>query len=97
MGVDLAKVQDFTVIAVYDMATNSQVFQDRFQTLEWPFQKQRIKAISLHYNRALVMLDATGIGDPIADDLMRAGIPVEPYKFTNESKKEIVEKLSKYT
>ena len=96
MGVDLAKVQDFTVITVYDRETNCQVFQDRFQTLEWPFQKKRIKAISDHYNRALVTLDATGIGDPIADDLLRSGVPVEPFKITNENKKEIIEKLSIY-
>jgi hypothetical protein len=94
MGVDLAKVRDFTVITVYDRATNRQVYQDRFQTFEWPFQKTKIKSVSDHYNRALVMLDATGLGDPIADDLTRAGVPVEPFKITEQSKKDIIEKLS---
>jgi hypothetical protein len=94
MGVDLAKVQDWTVITVYDRKTNRQVYQDRFQTLEWPFQKSKIKAIADHYNKALVMLDATGVGDPIADDLLRAGVAVNPVKLTNESKKDIIEKLS---
>lgn len=94
MGVDVAKVQDYTVITVYDRMTNSQVYQDRFQTLEWPFQKSRIKSVSDHYNRAVVYMDATGLGDPLVDDLVRSGVPVEPYKFTNESKKELVEKLS---
>ena len=94
LGVDLAKVNDYTVITVYDRSTNAQVYQDRFNTIEWPFQKKRIKAISDHYRRALVILDATGIGDPIADDLIRAGIPVEPIKFTEQSKKDIIEKLS---
>lgn len=94
MGVDLAKVTDFTVITVYDRNNNRQVYQDRFQTFEWPFQKTKIKAISDHYNRALVMLDATGLGDPIADDLTRAGVPVEPFKLTSQTKKDIIEKLS---
>jgi len=94
MGVDLAKVRDFTVITVYDRENNRQVYQDRFQTFEWPFQKTKIKAISDHYNRALVMLDATGLGDPIADDLIRAGVPVEAFKITEQTKKDIVEKLS---
>jgi phage FluMu gp28-like protein len=96
MGVDLAKVQDYTVIAIYDRKTNSQVFQDRFNKLEWPYQKQKIIEISKHYNNAFVMLDASGIGDPIADDLLRASVPVEPIKLTNEMKKEIIEKLSIY-
>jgi len=94
MGTDLAKVQDYTVIAVYDRSTNKQVYQTRFNTIEWPYQKAKIRAVAEHYNNALVVLDATGIGDPIADDLLRAGVAVEPFKFTNETKKDIVEKLS---
>lgn len=96
MGVDLAKVQDWTVIVVYDRKTNSQVYQDRFQTIDWPYQKKKIKAVSRHYNNALVVLDATGIGDPIADDLARDGVPVEPFKLSNPSKKELIEKLAIY-
>lgn len=94
MGVDLAKVQDYTVLAVYDRSTNAQVYQDRFNTLEWGFVKKRIKAASDFYNKALAVVDATGLGDPIADDLIRAGVPVITYKITNESKKEMIEKLS---
>ena len=50
--------------------------------------------ISKHFRNALVMLDATGIGDPIADDLLRANVPVEPIKITEPLKKELIEKLS---
>lgn len=96
MGVDIAKVQDFTVITIYDRQSNRQVFQDRFNKVEWPYQKEKIKQYSKHYNDAVVYLDATGIGDPIADDLLRDGVPVEPIKFTNESKKQLVERLSVY-
>jgi len=94
MGVDLAKVQDYTVISIYDRKNNHQVYQNRFNKLDWNFQKSKIISIASHYNNALVMLDATGIGDPIADDLIRAGVAVEPYKFTNESKKQLIEKMS---
>ena len=94
MGVDLAKHQDYTAITVYDRATNMEVYRDRFNKIEWPFQKAKIKAIAEHYNKALVELDATGIGDPIADDLLRAGVNVEPYKITQQSKKDLIEKLS---
>lgn len=94
MGVDLAKVRDYTVITVYDRGTNRQVYQDRFHTIEWPFQKAKIQEVAKHYNNALVVLDATGLGDPIADDLMRAGLAVEPFKITEQSKKDIIEKLS---
>lgn len=94
IGADLAKVRDYTVLVVYDRKTNRQVFQDRFNTIEWPFQKKRIISIAKHYNNALVMLDATGLGDPIADDLIRAGVAIEPIKITEQIKKDLVEKLS---
>lgn len=97
MGVDLAKTQDFTVTVVYDRKNNSQVYQDRFRNIEWPLQKQKIRAISEHYNNALVMLDATGLGDPIADDLIRSGVPLQPYKLTNQSKKDLIEKTIIWT
>lgn len=93
-GIDLAKVQDYTVIVIYDRTTREQVYQDRFNKLEWPFQKKRIAGIAKYYNDAHVVLDATGLGDTIADDLSRAGVRIQPFKLTNISKKEIIEKLS---
>jgi len=94
IGVDLARVQDYTVLAVYDRSTNEQVYQDRFNKLDWNFQKEKIRTIAKLYNNALCVVDATGLGDPIVDDLLRSGVSVLPFKLTNQSKKEIIEKLS---
>lgn len=96
IGCDLAKVQDYTVIVVYDRADNCQVMQMRFNKLEWPFVKEKVQEVSRKFNNALVVLDATGLGDPIADDLIRSGVPVEPIHLTNELKKQIIEKLSNW-
>lgn len=96
IGCDLAKVQDYTVLAVYDRATNHQVYQMRFNHLEWPFQKSKIQELARKYNNALVIADATGIGDPIVDDLLRAGVAVEPIHLTNEQKKQMIEKLANW-
>jgi phage FluMu gp28-like protein len=94
LGVDLAKVTDYTVVTVYDRTNNHQVFQSRWQTIEWPFQKAKIIELAKHYNNALTVLDATGIGDPIADDLIRVGVAVTPFKITEQTKKDLIEKLS---
>ena len=93
-GVDLAKHVDWTVVSVYDRANNNQVYQDRFQRIDWPFQKAKIKAVSDLFNKALVVLDATGLGDPIYDDLASFGVPVEPIKINEQTKKELIQKLS---
>lgn len=94
IGADLGKTIDYTVLTVYDRKTLTQVYQDRFKDLEWPYQKRKIREISKHFNNALVYLDATGLGDPIADYLIRAKVPVEPIKITAPLKKEMVEKLA---
>lgn len=94
VGADLARLRDFTVLSVYDRNTNTQVYQDRFQTIDWEFQKKKIAALSKMYNNAVVCIDSTGIGDPIANDLERTGVPILPYKITNSTKKDLIEKLS---
>lgn len=94
MGVDVAKLVDYTVITVFDRTINHQVMQMRFQDLEWPVIRMRVIQVSQKYNNALVYLDSTGVGEPLFDDLTRANIPVESIHFTNEIKKQIIEKLS---
>ena len=96
MGVDVAKVQDFTVLAIYDTINNKQVYQARFNKLDWPMQRQRIQSTAKHYNNASIVIDATGVGDPIADDLARFSLPVDPIKFTNDQKRMMVEKLANW-
>lgn len=94
MGVDLARVTDYTVISVFDRMTNAQVYQKRFNELDWVTQRSRIKNISKLYNNALVVLDASGLGDPIAEDLIRQGVPVSPVRISAPVKTELIEKLS---
>ena len=94
MGVDLGKHEDFTVLTIIDKWNNNVVYWDRFKQIDYPFQKSRIKATALRYNNARIIVDSTGVGDPIKDDLSREGLFVDDFKFTNKSKKELVEKLS---
>jgi hypothetical protein len=96
IGADVAKLVDFTVIVVYDRSDNRQVFQMKFNNLEWPVIRQRLVEISKKYNNALIYLDSTGVGEPLYDDLSRLNIPVEPIHLTNELKKQIIEKLSTF-
>jgi phage FluMu gp28-like protein len=91
-GVDLAKSVDYSVIAIMDNNCHV-VAWDRFNDLSWNIQKQRIVAMCSKYNAA-ILLDSTGLGDPIFDDLQMANVPVEGYKFTNISKRQLVENLA---
>jgi phage FluMu gp28-like protein len=90
-GLDLARLTDFTVLTILD-DLGHQIFFDRFNLLDWAIQKQRIISAIQKY-KAQLLLDSTGIGDPIYDDLQRAGLMVSGYKFTAESKKKLIELL----
>jgi hypothetical protein len=93
LGVDLAKHTDFTVISILDNNGHLCYF-DRFSQIDWPFQEKRIVEAAHQYNNARILVDSTGVGDPIYDNLRRANVSVEGYKFTNASKKDLVENLS---
>lgn len=93
IGCDIAKVEDFTVMVCIDQISKRIVAFDRFNDISWRVQKERISAMAKKYNDALVILDATGIGDPILEDLQNNNLNVEGFKFTSTSKREIVERL----
>ena len=92
MGVDLAKHQDFTVLCVLDNDGHLCAF-DRFSELDWVFQRRRIVNLAQRYKTRL-LIDSTGVGDPILDELRRNNVRVEGYKFTSASKKDLIENLS---
>ncbi len=92
-GLDLAKVEDYTVLSILDADLNL-VFVDRFHRLDWAFQVQRIKAGLDRYAKAEVFVDSTGAGEPILESLRRAGVNARPYSFTQKSKAALIDNLS---
>lgn len=94
MGVDLAKYQDFTVITVFDQ-DNFVVFpQERFNQIDWNMQKAKIEAMYYRFGMPPVCIDATGVGDPVVEDLERRGVNVEPFKFSERSRNELLTNLA---
>lgn len=94
MGVDLAKYQDYTVITLIDLNTFEVMKQDRFNQIDWNLQKAKIEAIYHKWGRPLIYMDSTGVGDPIYEDLFRAGLRVESFKFTEQSRKDLLNNLA---
>jgi phage FluMu gp28-like protein len=88
-GIDLAKSVDFTVIIGLDSNHNVCKFE-RFQS-PWQETISRIKNV-IGAQRAIV--DSTGVGDPIVEQLKRANLKVEGYKFTQASKQQLMEGLA---
>lgn len=93
MGVDLARLRDYSVITVVDKAAKHLVYMERFNKIDWEVQYHKIIQVARTYN-AKVAIDWTGIGDPIVQTLQAAGLDMEPYKIGGSaSKQQLIEKL----
>jgi phage FluMu gp28-like protein len=88
-GVDLAKSQDWTVIIGLD-SSNRVCFFERFQ-LPWVEQRKRLIEV---IGSTDCVIDSTGVGDPITEDLQRVLPRVEGFKFSSSSKQQLMELLS---
>jgi hypothetical protein len=89
-GLDLAKIEDYTVLTVIDDKRNL-VLADRFQRLDWPIQVQRIKAALERYGNPEVYVDTTGAGEPVYEQLLRADIRALAYPFTQKTKAALID------
>ena len=94
-GIDLGKYQDFTVITIADLDTNDIVYYERFNKLDWDYQKIRIASALHNYNDCVAYVDSTGVGDPIVESLQRDGCAIKAFKFSSTTKKQAVENLMK--
>jgi hypothetical protein len=102
LGVDLGRVNDWTVLTVIDRQTHKVVHWERFNQIDWKLQKERIIVIANKYNRARVIIDSTGLGNPISEEIKREGLSVDDFVFTGsksqtgKSKRDLIDKASIY-
>lgn len=97
LGIDLAKYSDWTVITPFNLNTFHVYPQDRFNQVDWRLQKARIEASARKYNNALIRVDSTGIGDPVAEDLQAQGLNFDDqssFKFTEQSRSNLLNNLA---
>jgi phage FluMu gp28-like protein len=95
MGLDLARLHDFTVITIMNNSTNHVDYFERFNTIDWTLQCKRVKAVYDRYFQPQVVMDSTGLGDPVYEMLQKEGISsIHPYKYNAQTKKALIDKLS---
>lgn len=89
-GIDLAKYNDYTVITGLDQ-NGSMTYFDRFQ-VPWELTKERIKTLP---EGILKVIDSTGVGDVMLENLQLTCPNIMGFKFTTESKPKIMYELIK--
>ena len=91
-GVDLANARDYFVASVFD-ATDPYhlvlVRMDRFRSKGWEAIKSTIRSNYSTYFGARTLIDATTMAENVVSDL--SDISAEGYKFTSQSKYELIQ------
>jgi len=93
---DLARLNDYSVITVVDFTDPGHfllVDYQRFPHEDWEIQKQRVIATHERWNYAPVIVDATGVGQPVAEDIRQRGVPVEELIFNHQRKAMVIQRL----
>lgn len=93
IGIDLGRHEDFTVIEVGKMSTASEVYSERFNKTDWDYIKERIRTVYKMYNNATLLIDSTGFGDPIYEDLGKEGLAIHGIVLNTSTKPKIIENL----
>jgi len=95
VGVDLAIVDDFTVICIFDVTTRSVAHMIRINQVDYVLIEELIAEASRKWGFAPIIVDATN-NDAVAQHLSLKTFWTEvvQFKFTQLSKREIIHSLS---
>jgi len=93
LGWDVAKHEDFSVMTVIDETTKHIVAFDRFNQIDYTVQLIRLSSLADKY-RAHIIMDSTGVGDPLFEQVKKLGYSVEGFNFTNITKQQLIEHLA---
>lgn len=90
---DVAKHSDYSCIVVMSMKTKELVYFDRFNRIDYTDQVNRVERIANKF-RCRIIMDSTGVGDPVLEQVKLKGLKVEGFNFNNKSKQQVIENLA---
>lgn len=93
-GVDWGRDADYTVIVVMNRSTRTMVDMDRFNTIGWHFQRERLKQMVDRWQPQIILAEQNSIGSVNIEALQAEGLPVRPFITTASSKPPLIEGLA---
>lgn len=93
-GVDWAKQHDYTAISVGCADCRQELAKDRFNKIDYHFQRRRIEALVNKYNINTLLVELNSIGEPNFEEMQRSGLPVSGFTTTAASKPPLIENLA---
>lgn len=92
-GIDFAQKDDFTVITVFDLETNSLIEYYRVNKMLWEDIRDVIKDINQKW-RPLIMLAEENNSLATIEQLQKDGLPIEGFHTNTSSKPKLINKLA---
>ena len=93
-GVDWAKQSDFTAISIGCRDCKMEIARDRFNQIDYAFQRKRLAQLCRRYNVQRIMIELNSIGEPNFEELQRSGLPVMGFQTTATTKPPLIENLA---
>jgi len=96
--VDWAQSVDYTALSVVCADCRQEVAHDRFNRIEYSFQRQRLATLAHKWGVDLVVPESNAMGQPVIEELGRdpdmAGVHILPFQTTAASKPPLIESLA---
>jgi len=92
-GVDVADAADYTVVSVFDVATRSEVYKDRFRRIGYTALEDRLHAVYGRFNLKSMIIEDNSIGQPVIDHLRQRDMLIVPFHTSSATKAPIIQLL----
>jgi hypothetical protein len=97
-GVDWGKHNDFTVISVGCKTCHCEVALDRFNQIDYAFQRQRLIALVNKWGVKNIFPESNAMGEPVIEELRRdsalSGVRIQSFQTTASTKPPLIENLA---
>jgi hypothetical protein len=93
-GVDWAQKEDFTAICTFCAACKVELALDRFNKIQWDFQRARLRAAYDLWKVSYCLAEENSIGSPNIEALQRERMNVSPFTTTATSKPPLIQSLA---
>lgn len=93
-GLDWGKQNDFTCTSVGCATCKVEIARDRFNKIDYVFQRDRLKSFYEHWNVNEILVELNSIGTPNFEMLQREGLPVIGFETTASTKPPLIENLA---
>jgi hypothetical protein len=94
MAADWGKSNDYTALSVGCVTCRTEVDRDRFNQIDYHFQRGRLQVMYERWKPDLIMAESNSMGEAILDELQFQGLPVTGFDTTPSSKPPLIENLA---